>query len=106
MTKTILNSQLADVRDQLQVREIPLGELVIGDGETRKTLDRVALDELADSIAQIGMSEPLIVRLLEAPEGWNDGLRFEIVAGQRRFEASKLAGKTHCPWRRSTAVCS
>ena len=97
MTKTVLNSQSADVRDQVKVWDIPISELVIGDGETRKTLDQATLEELAASIAQIGVSEPLTVRRLEAPEGWNDGRRFEIVAGQRRFEASKLAGKTHCP---------
>ena len=98
MTKTVPGSQFSVLRSQpTEVREIPIGELVIGDGETRKTLDQTTLEELAASIAQIGVSEPLTVRRLEVPEGWNDGQRFEIVAGQRRFEASKLAGKTHCP---------
>jgi ParB/RepB/Spo0J family partition protein len=81
----------------VQVWEIPHAELLVSEWETRKTLDQAALKELAASIKANGIQEPLIVRKLEAPKGWNDGPRFEIVAGQRRFEASKIAGKTSCP---------
>ena len=79
------------------VENIPIWELLISVEESRKTLDQAALEDLAKSIAKDGVIEPLLVRPLEAPEGWNDGQRYEIVAGQRRFEASKIAGKNACP---------
>lgn len=97
-TKT--RDQVSGVRDQAKagrVEEILLWQLRISPEEARKTFDQAALDELAKSIVQDGVIEPLLVRPLEVPEGWNDGPLFEIVAGQRRFLASKIAGKPTCP---------
>src|SRR5437764_9073078 len=57
--------------------------------QPRKMFDETALAELAASIRERGVMEPIVVR----PK---DG-KYEIVAGERRFRASKLAGETEIP---------
>lgn len=58
--------------------------------QPRKTFDKNALEELADSISQNGLLQPILVR------EYGDG-RYQIIAGERRFRASKLAGLTEIP---------
>ncbi|HVJ09301.1 MAG TPA: ParB/RepB/Spo0J family partition protein [Acidisarcina sp.] len=72
------------------VREIPLEQLSVSAQEARRTIDQAALRDLAASIAAHGVQEPLLVR----PIGVD---AYEIVAGQRRHAASRLAGKASCP---------
>lgn len=79
-----------------QVQEIPVEQLLVSPEETRKTIDQGALRELAASIERGGVQEALIVRPVDAGPG-SAVTRFEIVAGQRRWLASKLAGKKACP---------
>ncbi len=82
-------------RDQsktTEVRDIEIGRLIVSVSETRKTIDQDALKGLAASIAQHGIQEPLIVRIVGGQAG-----PFEIVAGQRRYLASQIAGKMTCP---------
>ena len=57
--------------------------------QPRKTFDETALNELAQSIATHGVIQPIVVTPM--------GKRFMIIAGERRFRASKLAGKTQIP---------
>ena len=57
--------------------------------QPRKTFDEDALNELADSIKLHGVIQPIVVVPI--------GKRFMIIAGERRFRASKLAGKTDIP---------
>jgi len=57
--------------------------------QPRKTFDETALAELAQSIATHGVIQPIVVTPI--------GKRFMIIAGERRFRASKLAGKTQIP---------
>ncbi len=88
-----------------QIREIPIGELRISPSESRKTIDQAALKELAASIKAKGVLEALIVRLIDLDCMTGSPISgvgnvpdaYEIVAGQRRFEASKIAGKATCP---------
>lgn len=80
--------------DQVRVEEIAVEKLLVSQQETRKTVDQVALKELAASIALKGVQEPLMVRLLRADV---HGTFYEIVAGQRRHAASQIAGKATCP---------
>lgn len=72
--------------------EIAVELLYVSPEEARKTIDSAALNELADSIARSGVIEPLLARVTGGAAG-----PFEIVAGQRRWLASKIAGKTTCP---------
>jgi ParB family chromosome partitioning protein len=86
------SAQLSVVSEQenaVEVREISVDELLLSLEETRLTIDQAALEELASSIRKKGVIEALLVRPI--------GDVFEIVAGQRRWLASKLAGKQTCP---------
>ena len=58
--------------------------------QPRKYFDKEALEELADSIRENGLLQPILVR------EYGDG-RYQIIAGERRFRASKLAGLTEIP---------
>ncbi len=60
--------------------------------QPRKTFEREALEVLADSIATYGVLQPIIVRSNPAMEG-----TYEIIAGERRWRASKMAGLTEIP---------
>lgn len=57
--------------------------------QPRKNFDQEALNELAESIKTYGVVQPIIVTPI--------GKRFMIIAGERRFRASKIAGKTEIP---------
>jgi ParB family chromosome partitioning protein len=58
--------------------------------QPRKYFDKEALEELSASIAENGLLQPILVR--EYGEG-----RYQIIAGERRFRASKIAGLTEIP---------
>lgn len=62
-------------------KEIPLGDLIIGFGQTRIRDVEKDIDELADSIEKVGQLEPIVVSPTEY-----DG-KYEIITGQRRFLA-------------------
>jgi len=71
-------------------REIPLGEIDRNPYQTRTRFDEAQLGELAASIMATGVVQPVLVRALA------DG-RFQLIAGERRWLASKIAGKTTIP---------
>ena len=60
--------------------------------QPRKTFERESLEVLADSIAAYGVLQPIIVRKNPIAEG-----NYEIIAGERRWRASKMAGLTEIP---------
>ncbi len=60
--------------------------------QPRKTFERETLESLAESIAEHGVLQPIIVRENEAFSG-----TYEIIAGERRFRAAKIAGLTEIP---------
>jgi ParB/RepB/Spo0J family partition protein len=70
---------------------VPLSSLTESPTNPRKHFDQKKLDELAASIKERGVLEPILIRK-NGKEGSH-----EIVAGTRRFRASKLAGKTDIP---------
>lgn len=59
-------------------------------GQPRRTFDEESLSELADSIREHGVLQPLLVRPM--PDG-----SYRLVAGERRFRAARLAGLTEVP---------
>ncbi len=69
---------------------LPLDEIVPNRDQPRKQFDDEALAELADSIAQHGVLQPLLVRPM--PDG-----SYQLVAGERRWRASRMAGLTEVP---------
>ena len=60
--------------------------------QPRKTFEREALESLADSIAAYGVLQPIIVRENPSAEG-----TYEIIAGERRWRAAKMAGLSEIP---------
>ncbi len=71
------------------VRRVPVGQVKPCAFQPRKDFPPEALRELADSIKEQGIVQPLIVR----PQGSN----FELIAGERRWRAAQLAGLTEVP---------
>lgn len=69
--------------------EIPLSEIVRDESQPRKNFDQTALEALANSIKLSGVLQPIVV-VKEAD-------KYKIVAGERRFRASKLAGLKTIP---------
>jgi ParB family chromosome partitioning protein len=69
---------------------LPLSRLQAGRYQPRTRMDEAALQDLAASIRQHGMMQPIVVRSI-------DGQRHEIIAGERRFRAARLAGLDEVP---------
>ena len=68
---------------------LPIASIVTNPDQTRKSFDETQLSELSDSIKQNGVLQPILVR--------KKGDKYEIVAGERRYQASKLAGLKEIP---------
>ena len=68
---------------------LPLSDIRPQKGQPRKNFDEDALEELTDSIRQHGVLQPILVR--------RKGRLYEIVAGERRFQAAKRAGLSEIP---------
>ena len=73
-----------------KVTDIKLSMIDPKSDQPRKYFDKEALEELAASIAENGLLQPILVR------EYGDS-RYQIIAGERRFRASKLAGLTEIP---------
>jgi len=68
---------------------LPVEELCTSPMQPRRVFDETGIDELAASIAEYGILNPLTVRLRTG--------RYELVAGERRLRAAKKAGFTEVP---------
>lgn len=77
----------------LQVEAVPLDVIVHNPRQSRQAFDIKSLKELAASIREHGVLEPIIVRSIEK------GNRFEIVAGERRYRAAAMAEQESIPAR-------
>ena len=86
---TIENSIIEEAKTNDQIVEINLSELRANPYQPRKNFDEEALNELALSIKEHGVFQPIIVK--KSIKG------YEIIAGERRFRASKLAGLETIP---------
>ena len=73
-----------------KVHELSVLDIEPNPKQPRKNFDQEALRTLADSISEVGVLSPILVRQKE------NGL-YEIIAGERRWRASKLAGKRKIP---------
>lgn len=94
LNKTI--NELANVsnNDLTKIIEVPLSEIKPNRHQPRKHFDKKALEELANSIKENGVIQPIILNKLQFPEG---EIQYEIVGGERRWRASQIAGKTTIP---------
>lgn len=73
-----------------QVSEIKISQIEPNTSQPRRDFDQQALRELADSIREHGVIQPLVVRPLEKGG-------YQIVAGERRWRAARMAGMTQVP---------
>jgi len=93
-----LESILPDVNDLVNpstsvttaITSIPLAKIEANPNQPRKEFDEEALNQLAESIKHQGVITPITVRRM--PSG-----TYQIIAGERRYRASKLAGLTEVP---------
>ena len=77
-------------QEMLTENELPINEIIPNRDQPRKTFDEAALEELAESIKQHGVLQPLLVRPL--PSGG-----YQLVAGERRWRACRMAGLNKVP---------
>ncbi len=70
-------------------REIPVTLIDLNPDQPRRAFEPQALQELADSIREMGLLQPIVVRPM--------GGRYQIIAGERRYRAARLAGLTALP---------
>jgi ParB family chromosome partitioning protein len=85
----LISSESKKSNEQRRFRTLPLDSLAPNPMQPRRDFDDVGLHELADSIKENGVIQPLLVK--------QDGSAFTIIAGERRFRAAKLAGLTEVP---------
>jgi len=71
--------------------ELPIDKIQPGPLNPRQSFSAGELEELANSIREKGLVQPLVVRPME------DGLHYEIVAGERRWRAAQMAGLHRLP---------
>lgn len=72
------------------ISEIELSKISPNPNQPRREFDPIALQELADSISEVGIIQPITLRKV-------DDNSYQIIAGERRFRASQLAGLTSIP---------
>lgn len=78
--------------ENIEQTTLPIGKVEPRDDQPRVSFDEEELQELADSIAQYGVIQPITVRRLE-------GGYYQIIAGERRWRAARMAGLTEIPVR-------
>jgi ParB family chromosome partitioning protein len=87
---------LIPVSDDLTgLRKISVDAIVPNPLQPRSVFDPEALRELADSIRELGLIQPLIVQRAPATEDAAQPPRYQIITGERRWRAAKLAGLRH-----------
>lgn len=82
------NTQVTPAKDKVQ--EISVQDIQANRHQPRREFDEAALEELRESVRQYGVLQPILVRRL--PEQG-----YELIAGERRFRAAKLAGLKNIP---------
>lgn len=86
----LIDTSHVDTNGGSSISEIELDKIVANPDQPRRTFDEESLQELADSISEHGVISPITLR------DNGDGT-YMIIAGERRFRASKLAGLSQIP---------
>ena len=79
-----------EARLEERVVELPISQIVPNPNQPRKTFDQTTLDELAESVKNQGILQPLLVQKIS-------DTTYSIVAGERRYRAAKQAGLEKIP---------
>lgn len=86
----LISTDTVKTEGSSSISEIPISKIKANPNQPRREFDADALQELSDSIKEIGIIQPITLRKME------DGT-YQIIAGERRFRASQLAGLTAVP---------
>ena len=76
------------------ISEIELAKITVNPNQPRREFDQTALQELADSIAEIGIIQPITLRKLSDDE-------YQIIAGERRYRVRRVSRPRSSNWGRS-----
>jgi len=88
--EALLGEKAQQENSSTEINRLPLSALQAGKYQPRQKMEAGALQELAESIREQGVMQPLLVRLV-APG------KYEIIAGERRFRAATIAGLKEVP---------
>jgi len=88
--EALLGEKTQQANSTTEINRLPLTALQAGKYQPRQKMEAGALQELAESIREQGVMQPLLVRLV-APG------KYEIIAGERRFRAASIAGLKEVP---------
>lgn len=81
--------QSAQVPENSRIWQLPIEKIVRNEGQPRQHFDKAKIEELSLSIKQKGVLQPILVKRV--------GDKFEIIAGERRWRATQLAGLKEIP---------
>jgi len=87
-----LSSLIGETKIELQKNQLSVSDLIPNKYQPRKNFDEDSLKDLTNSIKERGIIQPIIVRKLS-----NENLKFEIIAGERRWLAAQRAGIHNVP---------
>lgn len=86
----LISTETVSTQGSSTINEVPISQIEANLNQPRREFDQVALEELANSIKQLGLVQPITLRQI-------DDNKYQIVAGERRWRASQLAGLTAIP---------
>lgn len=86
----LISTEEVKTQGSSSIHEVPIGQIKANPNQPRREFDLEALQELADSIASIGIIQPITLRKVAEDS-------YQIIAGERRFRASQLAGLESVP---------
>ena len=86
----LISTEAVRTSGSSSIGEISLNKIEANPNQPRREFSKESLRELADSIKEIGIVQPITLRQIEEE-------RYQIIAGERRFRASQLAGKETIP---------
>lgn len=86
----LISTEEVRTQGSSSIHEVPIGQIKANPNQPRREFDLEALQELADSIASIGIIQPITLRKVAEDS-------YQIIAGERRFRASQLAGLESVP---------
>lgn len=86
----LISTETVSTQGSSTINEVPISQIEANPNQPRREFDQVALEELANSIKQLGLVQPITLRQIADN-------KYQIVAGERRWRASQLAGLTAIP---------
>ena len=87
-----LSSLLGDTSKKIETNKVAINDLIRNKFQPRKNINKESLEELANSIKEQGVIQPIVVRPSKSSE-----TKYEIIAGERRWLASQNAGLHEVP---------